>query len=101
MNRAVERIVQAIERGEKIAFACDHDLDGIAAAAVLWTAFTDHFGVPAERLTVVTSHRLTEGYGLSMPVAERIKASGAMLTITADKGSSDEERIAWLKAQGV
>ena len=101
MNRAVERIVQAIERGEKIAFACDHDSDGIASAAVLWTAFTDHFGVPAERLTVVTSHRLTEGYGLSMPVAERIKASGATLTITADKGSSDEERIAWLKAEGV
>ena len=100
LERAVERVVRAISNEEKVIFTCDHDLDGTASAAVLWEAFTVYFGVPRERLGVVTSHRLTEGYGLTEAVLERILASDATLIITADKGSSDEERIARLAAAG-
>ncbi|MBN1140761.1 MAG: DHH family phosphoesterase [Deltaproteobacteria bacterium] len=101
LDRAVARIVRAIAAGEKVIFACDHDLDGTASAAVLWRAFNGYFAVPEERLQVVTSHRLTEGYGLTQPVVERILGSGATLVITADKGSADEERIGRLKAAGL
>jgi single-stranded-DNA-specific exonuclease len=101
LERAADRVVRAIVNGEKVVFACDHDLDGTASAAVLWTAFTDHFEVPAERLQVMTSHRLTEGYGLTWPVVERILEAGADLVITADKGSGDEERIRRLSAEGL
>jgi single-stranded-DNA-specific exonuclease len=100
MDRAVERIVRAIVHGERIALACDHDMDGTASAAVLWTAMVDAFGVAPERICVVTSHRLTEGYGIGEGVVSRILAFGAQLVISADKGSSDEPRIATLAAAG-
>lgn len=101
MDRAVDRIVRAIQTGERVVFACDHDMDGTASAAVLWTAFTRHFGVDPAKLQVVTSHRLTEGYGLTAPVVERIRAIDPALVITADKGSSDGPRIADLAAEGI
>jgi single-stranded-DNA-specific exonuclease len=101
MDRAVERIVRAIVQRERIALACDHDMDGTASAAVLWTAMVDAFGVAPERICVVTSHRLTEGYGIGDGVVSRIEDFGATLVISADKGSSDEPRIATLAAQGI
>ncbi len=100
LNKAVDRIVRAIAEEEKVIFTCDHDLDGTASAAVLCQAFTEYFGVSGKLLGVVTSHRLTEGYGLTAAVLERILASDASLIITADKGSSDEARIARLAAAG-
>ncbi|MBN2427499.1 MAG: DHH family phosphoesterase [Deltaproteobacteria bacterium] len=100
LDKAVERCVRAIADGEEIIFTCDHDLDGTASAAVLWQAFTEYFGVAGNLLGVVTSHRLNEGYGLTEAVLERILATDATLVITADKGSSDEERIARLAAAG-
>jgi single-stranded-DNA-specific exonuclease len=101
MDRAVERIVRAIVQRERIALACDHDMDGTASAAVLWTAMIDAFGVAPERICVVTSHRLREGYGIGDGVVSRIEDFGATLVISADKGSSDEPRIATLAAQGI
>ncbi len=101
MDRAVGRIVRAIREGERIVLACDHDMDGTASAAVLWTAMVDCFGVESDRICVITSHRLTEGYGIGAGVVARIEAFGAQLVISADKGSSDEPRIAMLAAKGI
>jgi single-stranded-DNA-specific exonuclease len=98
MGKAVARIAKAIVDEEHIVFAVDHDMDGTASAAVLWSAFVDHFGVNPALLKVVTSHRLTEGYGITEPVAQRIIQSDATLVISADKGSSDEPRIAQIAA---
>ncbi|MGC9292203.1 MAG: single-stranded-DNA-specific exonuclease RecJ [Acidobacteriaceae bacterium] len=101
MDQAVARIVAAIQKGERIALACDHDMDGTASAAVLWSALVDLFGVPAEQVRVFTSHRLTEGYGIGEGVVARIEGFGADLVISADKGSSDGPRIDMLAAKGI
>jgi len=101
MGLAVARICRAIRDQERIVFAVDHDMDGQASAAVLWTAFTAHFGVSAKLLSVVSSHRLREGYGITLPVVDRICALNPGLVISADKGSSDEARIADLKAASI
>lgn len=101
MDQAVDRIVEAIQHGQRIALACDHDMDGTASAAVLWTALTQYFGVPPENLRVVTSHRLREGYGLTSAVVARIIEWQPNLVITADKGSTDEPRIAVLASNGI
>jgi len=100
MDKAVERTVSAITHGEDIAFCCDHDGDGTASSSVLWMAFVHYFGVSPERLQVVTSHRLTEGYGVTEPVANRLISAKATLIITADKGSSDEAQICRIAATG-
>lgn len=101
MDRAAERIVRAIVQSERIALACDHDMDGTASSAVLWTALVEFFGVPEDRIAVFTSHRLTEGYGIGDAVVARIAEFGAQLVISADKGSSDEPRIADLAARKI
>ncbi|MGO8720978.1 MAG: single-stranded-DNA-specific exonuclease RecJ [Acidobacteriaceae bacterium] len=101
MDRAVKRIVRAIVEGERIALACDHDMDGTASAAVLWTAMVDCFGVAADRVCVITSHRLTEGHGIREGVVARVQDFGAQLVISADNGSSDEPRIAVLAANSI
>ncbi len=100
MARAVQRMVRAIVDRERVIFAVDHDMDGQASAAVLWSAFVDYFDVDPSLISVVTSHRLTEGYGITDAVADRIIASNASLIISADKGSSDEKRIQRIAASG-
>jgi single-stranded-DNA-specific exonuclease len=100
IEKAVTRICKAIIQQESIVFAVDHDMDGQGSAAVLWTAFVDYFKVPASRLSVITSHRLNEGYGITQAVVDRILATDASLIISADKGTSDEPRIKQLVDAG-
>lgn len=100
MDKAVSRIVRAVINGENVIFCVDHDMDGQASAAILWSAFVQHFQVKPDKLSVVTSHRLAEGYGITEAVVERILVSNATLVISADKGSSDEPRIKKIAAAG-
>ena len=101
MDVAVKRIVEAIKNEEKIVLVCDHDMDGTGSAAVLWTALIDYFNVKESLVNVVTSHRLTEGYGITEPVAQRIIDIKPGLVISADKGSSDEPRIKKIAETGI
>ena len=101
MEIAVRRIVSAIKKEEKIVLVCDHDMDGTGSAAVLWTALIDFFKVSSSLVNVVTSHRLTEGYGITEPVAQRIIDIKPSLVISADKGSSDEPRIKKIAEAGI
>ena len=101
MDIAVRRIVRAIKDEEKITLVCDHDMDGTGSAAVLWVALIDYFNVKDSLVNVVTSHRLTEGYGITEPVAQRIIDLRPGLVISADKGSSDEPRIKKIAEAGI
>ncbi len=103
MGKAIDRVVKAIETKEVIALETDHDCDGQTAQAVLYSCFIDMFGVPKERLQTYIGHRLKEGYGLSDALVERILNGSPRpgLVITADNGSSDEPRIARLRAAGI
>ncbi len=103
MAKGASRVATAICKGEVIAIETDHDCDGQTSHAVLYTCLQQHFGHPPEKLQSFIGHRLTEGYGLSDAVANRILAAAPQpsLVITADNGSSDELRIARLKAAGI
>ncbi len=103
INKAVLRIVRALENQEIIGIETDHDCDGQTSHAVIHTALTDYFGHPKHLVKSYIGHRLKEGYGLSEAVAHRILADtpAPSLVITADNGSSDEPRIALLKSAGI
>lgn len=101
LDTAVSRVVRAVTGSERIALVCDHDMDGTGAAAVLWTALVKYFGVNPNLVAVITSHRLTEGYGIGTGVVSRILTFSPGLVISADQGSSDEPRIAALSAAGI
>lgn len=100
---SVERLILALENKEMIGIETDHDCDGQTSHAVIYTALTEHFGHPKERIQSYIGHRLKEGYGLSPALLKRILADDPLpsLIITADNGSSDEAQIKVLKAAGV
>lgn len=103
LDKAVLRLVKALENQEIIGIETDHDCDGQTSHAVIYTALTEFFGHPKEKIRSYIGHRLKEGYGLSESVALRILADvpKASLIITADNGSADELRIAMLKSKGI
>lgn len=103
IDPAVAAMADAITGGETLACLADHDADGQDAAVVVWKAMTEVFNLPAERLHIVPSHRLKEGYGVSAALVERVLALDPLPTcvLTVDQGSTDEPRIAELAAHGI
>ncbi|PSJ22890.1 DHH family phosphoesterase [Halomonas sp. ND22Bw] len=100
---AAERIAKAVVEGEHIGILTDYDVDGITSHVVIRRTLNELFGVPEDRLHSLIGHRIHDGYGISLPLVERtLKLSPRpSLVITADCGSSDEPRIARLKAAGI
>ena len=90
MENAVERVILAIERDQKIFIYGDYDADGVTAAALLSEALRA-IGAQAE---VYFPDRFSEGYGLNRRAIERIAAANANLLITVDCGVRAIEEVA-------
>lgn len=103
MQLAAKRLSQAIINKECIGIETDHDCDGQTSHAVIYYNLIRHFRHPKNLIKSYIGNRLTEGYGLSISVVNRILADSPIvsLLITADNGSSDEPRIAKLKSNGI
>lgn len=99
---AARLIAQAIQEEGVIVLATDYDTDGVTSAWVAKTALVNYFGVPESRVVHIIGERKS-GYGITDEVVERILdiPKPIALVISADQGSSDELRIARLKASGV
>jgi len=102
IDLAAEIIVNAIQSSGVIVLATDYDTDGVTSAWVATTALTEYFGVPSSRIIHVIGDRKT-GYGITGEVVKRILSieQPIELVISADQGSSDEERIAVLASHGI
>lgn len=98
MEKAVERLVLARDKQEKITIYGDYDIDGLTATTVLLDAF-DSFGF--ERVDAFIPNRFVEGYGLTVDAVERIAATGAQLIVTVDCGSLSEKEIIRANELGV
>ena len=90
MTEAVDRLVVAHERQDKIVIYGDYDIDGLTATTVLLDAL-DSFGF--RFVEAFIPNRFVEGYGLTVDAVERIAESGAQLIITVDCGSLSEKEI--------
>jgi single-stranded-DNA-specific exonuclease len=88
MDEAVNRIMQAKERGEAILVFGDYDVDGIAAAAILSRGLR-RFGI--QKVGCDMPDRFAEGYGLTPARVEQAKEEGYSLLITVDNGVSAHE----------
>jgi single-stranded-DNA-specific exonuclease len=82
MDRAVERLAQAIERGETIAIFGDYDVDGATSAALLRCFFA---AVGGKSVTYIPD-RQREGYGPNTAALLRLKEQGAGIVVTVDCG---------------
>ncbi|ACV63103.1 single-stranded-DNA-specific exonuclease RecJ [Desulfofarcimen acetoxidans DSM 771] len=91
MQKAVNRIIEAVNRSEKILIYGDYDVDGITGTALLVGALrrlTDH-------VNYYIPHRIKEGYGLHKEAVEKAAGQGYSLIITVDCGISGKEAVDW------
>lgn len=97
MHRAVTRIEEAIERGERILIYGDYDVDGTSAVALLIAYLREFY-------TDVASYipdRYTEGYGVSLQGIDFASDNEMTLIIALDCGVKAIEQVAYAKEQGI
>lgn len=90
MDRAVERIVRAIYKKERITIFGDYDVDGATSTALLRRFFRD---IGYKDVGIYIPSRMNEGYGPSVEAFEKIKQDGTSLIITVDCGVVSFEPI--------
>lgn len=98
MQKAVDRIKTAYEKGEKIVIYGDYDVDGISATALLLDAF-ESFGF--KDIQSFIPNRFVEGYGMTIGAVDRIKSMDANLIITVDCGSLCHSEISYANSLGI
>ncbi len=81
-QKAVDRIIKAIDEGEKILIIGDYDVDGITSSSLMMSALLPlganvNFYIP---------HRVKEGYGLSETIVNRAADNNYKVLITVDNG---------------
>ena len=86
MDKAVARILQAIEKEEKIVIFSDYDADGIPGAVILHDLFEK---INYKNFTNYIPHRDLEGFGLNEEAIDEFKKDKVKLIITVDCGIAD------------
>ncbi len=97
MEKAVNRIEEAIDRGEKILIYGDYDADGVTSTALLYLYLTERGTTPV----CYIPNRLKEGYGISTAVLDRFSSEHFNLMITVDTGCSAGTEIAHARILGI
>lgn len=82
MHAAVERILFAISRGERIAIYGDYDVDGVTATTLLVQVLS----ALEAQVEGYIPNRFDEGYGLNNEALDALKQSGVSLVVTVDCG---------------
>ena len=98
MTAAVDRILAAISKHERIVIYGDYDVDGVTSSALLLRVLRAA-GATVENFL---PHRMDEGYGLSRDgIVRCLKEHQPQLLIAVDCGTSSVHEIADLKKHGV
>lgn len=98
MERAVERILSAIDKEEKIVIFGDYDCDGIPGSVVLHDFFKK---IGYTNFQNYIPHRNNEGYGLNISAIEKFAAEDATLMVTVDCGITDVAEVARANELGI
>jgi single-stranded-DNA-specific exonuclease len=97
ISTAVDRIVTASKRGEKILVHGDYDVDGLTATAIVLKALKI-LGIESDYFI---PNRMEYGYGFNPVSIRRAKQIGATLMITVDCGITSFETAALCKKEGI
>jgi single-stranded-DNA-specific exonuclease len=97
-REAAVLLADAIAQNKKLCIVADYDCDGATACAVgirglrlLGAKFVDY----------IVPDRVVDGYGLTPPISQRVKDSGADMLITVDNGIASFDGVATAKALGL
>ena len=97
MQKACDRILQAIDQEETIVVFGDYDVDGVTATALLY----QHLKGMGARVKCMLPSREGDGYGLSKNAIQSIHDKGCQLIITVDNGIAAVEEAAFAASLGV
>ena len=97
MDKAVERLHQALTQDEKILIYGDYDVDGTTAVAVMYRFLSSL----TSRLDYYIPDRYNEGYGVSAQGIDYAAEQGCSLIITLDCGIKAVEKVAYAKSKGI
>lgn len=97
-EKAVERILEAKEKNEKVRIWGDYDADGVTATTLMFLALQE---IGIENVDFKLPHRVEDGYGLSKKVIEKCVEDGVQLLITVDCGVTNVEEIELANEKGM
>lgn len=81
-SKAVDRILLAIEKQEKILICGDYDVDGITSSAMMLACLLPL----GAKINFFLPHRVKDGYGLAVKTVQRAAENGYKVLITVDNG---------------
>ena len=97
MDKAVERLHDAIEKGQKILVYGDYDVDGTTAVALVYS-FVKRF---TNKVEYYIPDRYDEGYGLSFKGLDWASDNAVDLVITLDCGIKAIEKVEYARSKGI
>lgn len=103
---AAEHLADAVMGGQPICVSGDYDVDGCCATSILCDGLRQlgldpgGRGLHADRCSYVIPDRMTEGYGLTPQLVERVPA-GTRLLITVDNGIAAHAGVQAAKDRGM
>ena len=98
IEAAAVLLADAMAANQKLCIVADYDCDGATACAV---ALRGLRLLGAKQVSYIVPDRVVDGYGLTPPIAERVKASGADVLITVDNGIASVEGVATARKLGL
>ena len=98
MEKAVERLLVAHKKQEKITVYGDYDVDGVSASTVILTAF-EKFGF--KNVDYFLPDRFKDGYGMNECGVKILAERGTNLILTVDCGSLNHAEIDFAKGFGI
>ena len=97
-QEAAVLLADAIASGQRLCVVADYDCDGATACAV---AVRGLRLLGAQHVSYLVPDRVIDGYGLTAPIAQRVKDSGADILITVDNGIASVDGVAMANALGL
>jgi single-stranded-DNA-specific exonuclease len=91
-------LADAIAQNKRLCIVADYDCDGATACAV---GIRGLRLLGAKHVSYIVPDRVVDGYGLTAPISQRVKDSGADVLITVDNGIASFEGVATAKALGL
>jgi single-stranded-DNA-specific exonuclease len=98
LAQAATLLADAIAANRKLCIVADYDCDGATACAVAMRGLRL---LGAKHVDYLVPDRVMDGYGLTAPIAKRVKERGADLLITVDNGIASVEGVAAANAVGL
>ena len=97
-SEAAVLLADAIAQHKKLCIVADYDCDGATACAVGLRGLRL---LGAKNVSYIVPDRVVDGYGLTAPISQRVKDSGADVLITVDNGIASMDGVAAARALGL